>query len=124
MQGGRVAFHFDGVNAQFVDDLGTGLDVFGQTPDEQLAMIRVMTSERRLLELFEDDEPLAAGDWVELELDDKQGGPPAWVLGLSNDRFVGPDRGGMPLRRRLFAARKLPDEKRPRPRPLSSGVTI
>lgn len=123
MGGGRLAIQFDGVDANYFDE---ALDQVGAPPEETLALLRLVTTPRRLARLLGETTPLLPGDWVSLTLSDLGEGPPIWSLGLRNgqlgtateDREFTP----MPRRRRLASLMRLPRADRKAPQPLSSSV--
>src|ERR1700676_405737 len=56
---------------------------------EYLAIVRILTTFKRLSELFGVGTELVEGSWCEVQLGPKPGNPPAWILDAAAD-YIGP----------------------------------
>ena len=105
----RADFVFDAVDAQAFED-GIAQD---RSP-EHLSIIRIMTTTRRLQELFKTDVPLLEGDWFELTLAPFLGNPPAWIVDAVDDYMAAPTRTN------IVSLTRLGEGASPSPGPLTA----
>jgi competence protein ComEC len=78
----RYSLMLDGVDADFFD----GQADVDEIPPKNLALMRIVTTERRLIELTGREELPQEGEWLQLVLSGKPGdGPPIWLYSAEND---------------------------------------
>lgn len=122
MGGPMVAIHLDAVLADYFDDRA---DVQDAAPEKALALLRIVSTHRRLGEFMEDESPLRPGDWVEIALTEDEGGSRVWVLGMENDVYRGPDDRfpRVPGRARVVSLVRLPTlDEGPEPRSVGAAA--
>jgi beta-lactamase superfamily II metal-dependent hydrolase len=89
------ATHFDGSELQIKDP-------------ENLSIVRILTTQKRISELFGVGTDITEGSWFNITLARKQGHPLAWVLDATGDY------GGAPVRTNVIGLEKLADPSHPK----------
>jgi glyoxylase-like metal-dependent hydrolase (beta-lactamase superfamily II) len=119
MKGDRVAVHIDSVAARAFDSSAAIAD------EKAFGFLRIVSTASRLQELLGDDEPIAVGDWLEIETQEMERQRPlVWGLQLQDQQLIGSGPGGIPARSRVSHLRRLlrAGDSTP-PQDLSSAIT-